>query len=718
MAKKQRLSHKKQHRSVSSNPVGRPKAVKAINNEPPKLTREIIAQMLWHDDYYPLLTNFMDRHPQLRDLVLAYLKGSESTYRHRLDGEALELYLRRINFKVSQAMSIVTTLGHQVKGQDVPKVLVSLLALLERTSDNDWDRDVKAGKLTSKAVAQDWLRLMRKYRPQPSFPITNQIGEVCSDQLLLYRGCRKGRTHRATEVVDKVTGKKVKVDSCTIMNMQVYPHDYTKYENFDQHMLDIEKNGVWTESPREVLKFLDLYVAEEELHENFDLQIQMVHQQNNVDLNDVRSVYILSARPNYNPNGPTVVQTQIPLPNCDTNNHNGIQKHTNFILAELFPEAKFVISRGDGQYCANVCTASNTRVERYENIIWVPESMHGEGHIAVFAVFIIWTPCMIGPLKEELEFKKIEDHPFKFDDDRLDNHKYFLIALTLAATFVLRARHPQAIADSKRMERACEFSVGDKILYQFLLQAGFPELRWQQSTRANKGASLDKSWKWVFFMGMAAHKTGYNQYSVHRAHATKCSHPLIRQILQEGHTQSPTGKIGCNAAKDDRVEDLQRRCQKYNKHPEFALEDAFFYAKYSDELEHVKSTYNKMLDMELDTRIDNKPGELIDCFFATHCDLLHCCDLGFYNNVDQMVIWFQHKLHSQPNDQTNTHNPFNGHKLPPNFDRFEKPWELPRKVALGEVGPVGHPFAKKHYKTWMKGYMRQSMHMDFESDSD
>ena len=255
--------------------------MKAINNEPPKLTREIIAQMLWHDDYYPLLTNFMDRHPQLRDLVLAYLKGSESTYRHRLDGEALELYLRRINFKVSQAMSIVTTLGHQVKGQDVPKVLVSLLALLERTSDNDWDRDVKAGKLTSKAVAQDWLRLMRKYRPQPSFPITNQIGEVCSDQLLLYRGCRKGRTHRATEVVDKVTGKKVKVDSCTIMNMQVYPHDYTKYENFDQHMLDIEKDGVWTESPREVLKFLDLYVAEEELHENFDLQIQMVHQQNN-----------------------------------------------------------------------------------------------------------------------------------------------------------------------------------------------------------------------------------------------------------------------------------------------------------------------------------------------------------------------------------------------------------------------------------------------------
>ena len=91
------------------------------------------------------------------------------------------------------------------------------------------------------------------------------------------------------------------------MNMQVYPHDYTKYENFDQHVLDIETDGVWTESPREVLKFLDLYVAEEELHENFDLQIQKVHQQNNVDLNDVRSVYILSARPNYNPNGPTVV---------------------------------------------------------------------------------------------------------------------------------------------------------------------------------------------------------------------------------------------------------------------------------------------------------------------------------------------------------------------------------------------------------------------------
>jgi hypothetical protein len=60
MAKKQRLSHKKQHRSVSSNPVGRPKAVKAINNKPAKLTREIIAQMLWHDDYYPLLTNFVD----------------------------------------------------------------------------------------------------------------------------------------------------------------------------------------------------------------------------------------------------------------------------------------------------------------------------------------------------------------------------------------------------------------------------------------------------------------------------------------------------------------------------------------------------------------------------------------------------------------------------------------------------------------------------------
>ena len=82
---------------------------------------------------------------------------------------------------------------------------------------------------------------------------------------------------------------------------------------------------------------------------------------------------------------------------------------------------------------------------------------------------------------------------------------------------------------------ACEFSVGDKVLYYFLLQAGFPALRWQQSLRANKGPVLDKAWKWGWFMGRAAHKTGYNQYGIHRAHAIKCSHPMIRQLLQQNY---------------------------------------------------------------------------------------------------------------------------------------------------------------------------------------
>ena len=163
MGRKQTLKTVKHHRVASNNPVGRPPSVDHLKVKAPRLTKDAIAKMLWQDDYMPLFENFMDRHVELKNMLESYLHANRSTYAQRLEGEALAQYMKRTNFKLVEAMSLINTLGHQLKGQDIPKVLHSILAVGERTSVNDWTRSTKGGKLCSMQTGKDWLKLMKGF---------------------------------------------------------------------------------------------------------------------------------------------------------------------------------------------------------------------------------------------------------------------------------------------------------------------------------------------------------------------------------------------------------------------------------------------------------------------------------------------------------------------------------------------------------------------------
>ena len=67
--------------------------------------------------------------------------------------------------------------------------------------------------------------------------------------------------------------------------------------------------------------------------------------------------------------------------------------------------------------------------------------------------------------------------------------------------------------------------------------------------------------------------------------------------------------------------------------------------------------------------------------------------------------------------QSHSHNPFTGRKLPSGFDREQMPWLLPRKVALGTSGPVGHFEAKEHYKKYVKHFRTKVMGHELERDT-
>ena len=78
------------------------------------------------------------------------------------------------------------------------------------------------------------------------------------------------------------------------------------------------------------------------------------------------------------------------------------------------------------------CCAKSMRQERHTTCIPKAADMHGEGHVGYSQHEQHWE-VLIKPSAEALQFKKLTKKPADMEQDKMDNHKHYDIALAIAA---------------------------------------------------------------------------------------------------------------------------------------------------------------------------------------------------------------------------------------------------------------------------------------------
>ena len=232
--------------SVSENAVGRPR-VHAQKPAAASHTLASLAPSLWSDNYWPHVRQIIDENPELVERLQDHQSGSKSRYVKRLKGEPLARYLKGQQFKLATIVQTILTAGHQIKGTHLLKLAKSVVSMRQRLQRKRWDEDVKAGIIFSKPTTKKYVEQLTEAMPviDVAEP-TVYIVEICADQYHLWRGCKKGKYHRAVERTDE-SGQKVKVESFTVMNLHEYPVDNAKVGFTPDDIARIKEHGPYTE---------------------------------------------------------------------------------------------------------------------------------------------------------------------------------------------------------------------------------------------------------------------------------------------------------------------------------------------------------------------------------------------------------------------------------------------------------------------------------------
>ena len=682
------FTHKKEHRPVSDAPIGRPRTVVKRRKSTPMPD---LIRMLWSDSYWGILEQLIDDHPELAQIITAYLQQHRSRYADRLEGEHLARYMQKQKFKLANVIQVVLSMGHQLKGTQILKLIKSGVSMQQRLETKRWQQEVKAGTILDKHTTFKYVEQMTDCRPSAFGEAeTPYIVDVCIDQLHLYRGCRKGHYHRSVERTDQ-EGNKVKVMEVTVMNLHEYPVDNSMLGLTEEEVEWMRINGPYTEPTELVFDELQYASCLKSLYEFWEEDLFIVNEvftrseSEGDDAALLEACMRLVARPEYT-QPQTVMRVHTPRVDRDTNSYDDTQEIWNWILSK-YSDAVAIIVNYDGQACGMMGNAKSVRLERYTACVPKAADMHGEGNLG-YAADALYHESFPGPLSKALGFKKIEKHPQNMDKDRFDNHKDFHLAAGVAATYVLIKIHGiEVVKNPRRLQQYVEVDAGQKVLFYFKLQCAGPQIMWQRAQRSNRAHRLNQLWAYGFHTARATHHTNYQTYCVMRAHAIRCTHPRIRRHMDQTASMSMSGRMGVSQGKDRRMEYMHAQVQDFNEDPKHAVEDAIFYAQHFESLDHMNTKWNEMLGLDNSTQVE--------------------VSRGFKDTVLSMVNWIEMRMEHYKGHPTI--NPFTGLDLEKGDYRVKQPWIFLDKVAFGQVGPIGYTSSKKTWSQVVNHILKKKM---------
>ena len=680
----------------------RPRSEKAIGRPKTRLptpaassrTLSDLLPCLWSDDYWPFIQQLIDENPSLVLALQKQMTASSSRYVKRLEGEPLARYLKGQQFKLAGIVQTILTTGHQLKGIHLIKLAKSVVALRTRLKRKGWDADVKAGLLYSKPTTKKYVEQLTEAMPvMPVAEPTVYVVEVCADQYHLWRGCKKGRYHRAVERTGE-DGQKVKVESFTVMNLHEYPVDNAKLGMTPEEVEQIREHGPYTEPASLVYEELDYNKALGTLY-NFwieDCELikkcgeEMGVHPDTCDLDTLLQLGLkLAARPNYT-EGPTPMKIHTPRCDSDTNNYDDMQDFWNWLLTK-YPDAVAIITHLDGQGVGMLGNAKSIRPERYISCVPKAADMHGEAHFD-FAGSEVYFEALSNPMSTALGFKKIEKRPMNLEQDKFDNIKYWNIGAGVSSTVVLvRKFGIEAASDPHRLEELVGCNAGYKILFYYKLQVAGPAMMWQRAQRSNRAQRLNECWAWGFHLWRTAHRTNYQGYVVQRAYSVRCAHPRLQLLLHQSPSMNISGRAGTCQGKDRRMEYFHAECTDWNKDSTHSLEDQLFFTQHFHTLDHVNTIWKETLGLDESSPMETKAG--------------------FKTTVGSMVEWMEMRLSLFADKPT--YNPFTGLDMEVGDVRVKQPWQFISQVAHGRVGPLGYPYQKKTARQVISHLLRKGM---------
>ena len=624
---------KKKHVSsaVAANPIGRPR-VRTITVKATPI-RDLLP-LLWHDDYWLLIDQLLEQHPALVELLQGYLNITASRYKDRLDDQPLVRYLQAQKFKIATIVQTLVTTGHQLRGTHILKMAKSIVSLRQRLERKRWDEDVKAGLLLSKKSTKKYVEALTDIMPEVKVgQTTPYVVEACADQYHMWRGCKKGRFHRAVERTD-AEGKKVKVEQMTVMNLHEYPVDNSLLGMTPEEVEAIRENGPYTEPASNVYDELDFDKAKHALYDMWEEDCELfaasgealgVHPDSLDDQSAQMLIDIavkLAARPQY-PSQKTPMKIHVPRLDSDTNNYNDMQDFWTWILSK-WPDAVAIILHLDGQGVGMLGNSKSIRPERYIACVPKAADLHGEAHFD-YAGHEVYFESLHSPMASAFGFKKIEKRPMNLDQDRFDNHKYWNIEAAVACHVVLvRKFGIEMVSQPRRLEALVQNFAGYKVLFYFKLQAGGPAMMWQRAQRSNRASRLNELWAWGFHLWRCAHRTNYQGYVVQRAYAIKCTHPRLQLLLHQSPSMGISEKYGIMQGKDRRMEYFHAECTDYNQDTQHSVEDQLFFTRHFHTLDHVNKVYQNTLGLDDETPMEAKAA--------------------FCTTVAQMVKWMESRI--------------------------------------------------------------------------
>ena len=437
--------------------------------------------LLWADDYWPIIDHMLQRHPDLVQLLELWLAKNKNKWKP--GDNTLIGHLQKEKMTVANVVQIMVSIGRTKTGVTALKVMKTISALKQKVPHATMQAEVKLRSMLSLNTARRRLKDMKALRPPPNFVVSKKVIELVVDQLHLFRGCKKRRTHRAVERVGE-DGTKLTVESVTILQMMEYPVDAAWFS--DEDLADITQYGVYTEYA-DILFDQDIFDFDETRSKMYDLMdehARLLHTACGGDVNLLdNNILLLMARPNYDPGGPTYSTVLAPITHCDTNNYRDMQRKTNRIFAD-YPDACAIFEHSDAQTIINNLNTQKKRPQRLDHIIPVAGNLHAAGNIGCFAGHHLYYECYIGPAAQAVSFEKIEEKPSNLEADKLNNNQHFNVALTIATKYVLIKRHGFSTAlASRRLGTACALNYADTLMFHYLLEQGEPNLGWIRASR-------------------------------------------------------------------------------------------------------------------------------------------------------------------------------------------------------------------------------------------
>ena len=564
--------------AAAARPLGRPRI---RVQRAARMTDEQLHRLLWHDDYWPIIDHMLQQQPELVQVLTDWLRTNRSRYQPGID--SLLVYLKKERISMANIVQIMLSIGRKKTGCTPLKVIKTISALKQKVPYATMQAEVKLKTMLTLNTARQRLKDMKALRPPPKFAVSNKIIELVVDQLHMFRGCRKRRTHRAVERVGE-DGTKLMVEKVCILQMIDYPVDNAWFTQ--QDLYDIANHGVYTEYA-DIMFTNDVFDFDATRGKMFDLMDEhalMLHDACGGDplkLHD--NIFVLMARPDYDPNGPTYSNVLTPITHCDTNNYRDMQRKTNRMFGD-YPDAIAFLEHSDAQTIINTINTQKKRPQRLDHIIPVPGNLHAAGNIGTYAGHHMYYECYIEAAAEAVKFEKIEEKPHNLEGDKLNNHQYFNCALSLATKYMLIKRHGfTTVCNSRRLEQVCALTYADTVMFHFLLEQGEPCMGWIRASRSNRATLYDHLWGWSFQLARANHNTNYQQVCVARAHTRYCLHKSLRTYMYHHQTVSRSGRIGCDWEKDSDMEFLNKETECYSgkyAHSHVCLFSMFVYVDF------------------------------------------------------------------------------------------------------------------------------------------